>query len=150
MTARRIEFDILPRYTNHTVWYVMEEKLVNSFLVAAAVLSALVCLLHTFAGGRAIAVPLLKAKDLHPVPKYVSYYCWHIVTIVLAVNAALFGIAGLYPDSFELAWVATFFAASFCLLGLAVPPMKKQSYKNMPQGWLFLPISVLGVLGGVA
>lgn len=122
----------------------------NFYLAGAAVLSILVCLLHTFAGGRVIAVPLLKAKDLRPVPKYVAYYCWHIVTIVLAVNAVLFAIAALRTESLDLAWVATFFAASFCLLGLAVPPLKKQRYKDIPQGWLFLPIFLLGIVGGVA
>jgi hypothetical protein len=122
----------------------------NMYLVAAAVLSALVCLLHTFAGGRAIAGPLLKANDLHPVPKYVAYYCWHIVTIVLATISVLFAVGAMRAQSLDLAWVATALTASFCLLGLVVPPMKKQRYKDMPQGWLFLPIFVLGVFGGVA
>lgn len=120
----------------------------NIFLLAAAGLSAAVCLIHTFAGGRTIAVPLLKA-DLHPVPKYVAYYCWHIVTIVLAVIAVMFALAGVRADSLDLGWVATALVTSFCLLGLAVPPLKKQKYKNMPQGWLFLPIAVLGITGGV-
>ncbi|MCV0426788.1 MAG: hypothetical protein K5905_15105 [Roseibium sp.] len=93
-------------------------------------------------------MPLLKATDLHPVPKYVTYYCWHIVTIVLAAIAIMFAVAGLKQDSMELAWAATALTAAFCILGLAVPPMKGQKYKNMPQGWLFLPIFLLGVLGG--
>jgi heme/copper-type cytochrome/quinol oxidase subunit 3 len=122
----------------------------NMFLISAAILSVFVCLLHTFAGGRAIAVPLLKATDLHPVPKYVAYYCWHIVTIVLAMISVMFAVAAMRAQSMDLAWVATALTASFCLLGLVVPPMKKQRYKDMPQGWLFLPIFVLGVLGGVA
>lgn len=121
----------------------------NSLLLFASFLSLLVCLLHTFAGGRAIAVPLLKAQDLHPVPKYVTYFCWHIVTIVLAMLSILFVVAGFRPQSLELAWVATALTASFFLLGLAVPPIKKQKYKDMPQGWLFLPILILGALGSV-
>lgn len=117
------------------------------FLVAAA-LSVAVCLIHTFAGGRTIAVPLLKA-DLHPVPKYVTYYCWHIVTIVLAAIAVMYAFAGMRADSLDLGWVATVLVAAFCLLGLAVPPLKKQKYSQMPQGWLFLPIAILGITGGV-
>ncbi|GAB2186783.1 hypothetical protein [Roseibium sp. LAB1] len=119
----------------------------NGLLLAAAGLSAAVCLIHTFAGGRTIAVPLLNAADLHPVPKYVAYYCWHIVTIVLAMIAVMFALAGTRAESLDLGWVATALTASFCLLGLAVPPLKKQKYSQMPQGWLFLPIVVLGVLG---
>lgn len=117
------------------------------FLVAAA-LSVAVCLIHTFAGGRTIAVPLLKS-DLHPVPKYVTYYCWHIVTIVLAAIAVMYAFAGMRADSLDLGWVATALVAAFCLLGLAVPPLKKQKYSQMPQGWLFLPIAILGITGGV-
>ncbi|ERP87683.1 hypothetical protein Q669_13045 [Labrenzia sp. C1B10] len=125
----------------------------NGLLLAAAGLSAAVCLLHTFAGGRTIAVPLLKASDLHPVPKYVAYYCWHIVTIVLAMIAVMFAVAGMRAESLDLGLVATVLTASFCLLGLAVPPLKKQKYSQMPQGWLFLPIVLLGglgILGGVS
>lgn len=120
----------------------------NAFLLTAAVLSAIVCAIHTFAGGRTIAAPLLKA-ELHPVPKYVTYYCWHIVTIVLAAIAVMFALAGLREDSLDLGWVATALVAAFCVLGLAVPPLKKQKYSQMPQGWLFLPITVLGITGGV-
>lgn len=119
----------------------------NYLLLAAAGLSAVVCLIHTFAGGRIIAVPLLKARDLHPVPKYVTYYCWHIVTIVLAMIAVMFAIAGFRTESLDLGWAATALTAAFCLLGLAVPPLKKQKYTHMPQGWLFLPVVVLGILG---
>jgi len=121
----------------------------NLFLIAAAVLSAGVFLIHTFLGGRTIAVPLLKSGDLHPVPKYVAYYCWHLVTIVLAAIAVMFAVAGVRAQSLDLAWVATALTALFCLLGLAVPPIKKQKYGDMPQGWLFLPIFLLGTLGGV-
>ncbi|WP_428642788.1 hypothetical protein [Roseibium sp.] len=119
----------------------------NIFLLIAAGLSAGVCLIHTFLGGREIAVPLLQAADLAPVPKYVSYFCWHIVTIALAAIAAMFAFAAMRPDSLELAWAATGLTGAICLLGLAVPPMKKQTYAHMPQGWLFLPITVLGAIG---
>jgi len=121
----------------------------NIYLVAAACLTAAVCLIHVFAGGRTIAMPLLKAADLHPVPKYVTYYCWHLVTIVLAMIAVMFALAGLREGSLDLGWAATALVTAFCLLGLAVPPMKKQKYSQMPQGWLFLPIMVLGIAGGV-
>ena len=125
------------------------EMLMNTLLALAAGLSALTVLIHTFLGGRKIADPLLKATDLAPVPKYVSYFCWHLVTIVLAVIAAMFAIAAIYPDSWELGWAATFLAASFCLLGIVLPPLKKQSYKAMPQGWFFLPIAIFGATGGI-
>ena len=121
----------------------------NVLLMIAGFLSGLTFLIHTFLGGRDIAGPLLSATDLKPVPKYVSYYCWHIATIVLAAMAVMYALAALFPQSWELGWMATGLALAFCLLGLALPPLKKQSYKAMPQGWLFLPIALLGIAGGV-
>ena len=120
----------------------------NTLLVLAALFSAFAFLLHTFFGGKEIAVPLLQATDLPPVPKFVSYYCWHIATIALAAMVFMFAIAAAFPQSWELGWTATALAASFCLLGVVLPPLKKQSYKSMPQGWLFLPIFLLGIAGG--
>lgn len=120
----------------------------NTLFAAAAILSFAVFLVHTFAGGRAIATPLLKARDLHQVPKLTTYYCWHLVTIVLAVISGMFLLATLRPDSLDVAWIATLLTGTFCLFGLVLPIWHRQSYKHMPQGWLFLPIVVLGVAGG--
>lgn len=122
----------------------------NTFFGVAALLSAAVFLIHTFLGGRTIAVPLLKAKDLHPVPKLTSYYCWHIVTITLAIIAGMFAYAAYSTDGIDLGWTATLLTLGYCLLGLWVPVRNNQKYQNMPQGWLFLPIVIMGVLGGSA
>ena len=120
----------------------------NWYLFAAAVFSFLIFLIHTVLGGREIARPLLQTSGLDPATKYVSYYCWHIVSIVLLANAMMFAAGSWRPDSLDVAWTATFLAAGFCILGLIVPPAMGQSYKLMPQGWLFLPVSLLGILGG--
>ncbi|QDG75240.1 hypothetical protein [Labrenzia sp. PHM005] len=120
----------------------------NVFFGVAAFLSAAVFLIHTFLGGRTIAVPLLKAQDLHPVPKLTSYYCWHIVTITLAIVSGMFVYAAYSQSGTDLGWAATLLTLGYCLLGLWVPVAKSQTYKNMPQGWLFLPIVIMGVLGG--
>lgn len=120
----------------------------NVFFAAAAFLSAAVFLIHTFLGGRTIAVPLLNAQDLHLVPKLTSYYCWHIVTITLAIVSGMFVYAAYSQSGTDLGWAATLLTLGYCLLGLWVPVAKSQTYKNMPQGWLFLPIVIMGVLGG--
>lgn len=120
----------------------------NVYFASAGGLATIVCLIHTFLGGRAIAEPLLNAPGLHPVPKLTTYYCWHIVTITLAVIAGMFGYAALYTGGTDLGWVATILTFGYCVLGLAVPVFKNQAFKDMPQGWLFLPIVILGVLGG--
>lgn len=120
----------------------------NYYLMAAGGLSAIVCLIHCFAGGPTIAKPLLQAKDLHPVPKYTQYYCWHLVSITLALMAVGLLLGGWRAESRELAWMMTGLAGAFCIWGLILPIMAKQTYKNLPQGWLFAPITALG-LGGL-
>lgn len=122
----------------------------NICLFAAGVVSTAVFLIHTFVGGREIAAPLLAAKDLHPVPKFTQYYCWHLVTIVLAAMAAAYGFAAIDPSARDLAAFVTFLAAAFSVFGLILAPAKGQKYKHMPQGWLFVPVTALGVIGLLA
>lgn len=120
----------------------------NVYFLSAAILTVAVFLIHTFLGGRTIANPLLKAQDLHPVPKLTSYYCWHIVTITLAIVSGMFAYAAYSSGGADLGWTATLLTLGYCVLGLFVPIVKQQKYKDMPQGWLFFPIVVLGILGG--
>lgn len=120
----------------------------NALYASAAVLSAAVFLIHTFLGGRTIARPLLATPDLHPIPKLTSYYCWHIVTITLAVVSGMFAYAAVAEGGKDIAWAATLLTFGYCGLGLAVPVLNKQKFSHMPQGWLFLPIAILGVAGG--
>ena len=120
----------------------------NAFLMAASFLSLMWALLHIFAGGVSIARPLLNAEGLHPIPKYTQYYCWHMVSFVLLSMAATYFVAALGSEKVQLvAVVATAHALFFALLGLILPPLKIIKYKHMPQGWLFVPVVILGVLG---
>ncbi len=119
----------------------------NTFLVLAASLSVLNTGLHLFAGGREIARPLLEARSLPDNVRCVQYFCWHIATLALALQAAVFGVAAFMPDQMALAIVGTAFAAAIALLGIVLPPFLKISYKTMPQGWLFVPVSALGLAG---
>ncbi|MEM1050113.1 MAG: hypothetical protein AAGL24_28415 [Pseudomonadota bacterium] len=119
----------------------------NIFLVLAAGLSAFNTGLHLFAGGQAIARPLLEARSLPDTVRCVQYFCWHIATLALALQAAVFGVAAFMPGQAALAIVGTAFAAAIALLGIVLPPVLKISYKTMPQGWLFVPVSALGLAG---
>lgn len=120
----------------------------NSMFAIASILATAVFLLHTFLGGRTIAKPLLETPGLHPVPKLTSYYCWHIVTITLAVLSGMFAYAAVFEGGKDIGWTATLLTIGYCGLGLAVPVLNKQKFSHMPQGWLFLPIAILGLAGG--
>jgi len=102
----------------------------NIWFVAAGALSFGITLLHLFGGGPTVAAPLLAAKGLNDVVRYLNYYCWHLVSISLALMALAFG------------W-----AAGFCIWGVALVILKQQQFREMPQGWLFLPVALLGFCG---
>lgn len=116
----------------------------------AGVISALVFLLHVIAGGIHIAKPLLAARDLHRVPKYTQYYCWHLTSISLALMSLCFFWATLLGGSRDLALLGGGMAGLFALWGLALPflrPGASIGYRELPQGWLFVPITLLAFYG---
>lgn len=122
----------------------------NAYFAIAAVFSMFVTGLHFFLGGKRIARPLLDTKTLPNDVRCVQYFCWHITTLSLLLQAILFGIAAGYPAEMSLAIVATAFAGSIAVLGISMPPVLKIGYKTMPQGWLFVPVTALGLAGILA
>ncbi|MBM3609572.1 MAG: hypothetical protein FJX29_14190 [Alphaproteobacteria bacterium] len=117
------------------------------WLFAAAAVSAVTCLIHVFAGGRFVAGPLLQAEGLGRVAKYTAYYCWHLVSIMLAGMAALFLRAGLQPSAREGAVIALVFAVSALVWNLAIIRRFGLSALRFPQWALFALVSILGAAG---
>lgn len=119
----------------------------NVWFFAAGVVSFMITLLHLFGGGPAVAAPLLAAQDLDDVVKYLNYYCWHLVSISIGLMGAAFLWSGLVDTAWEAAVLGTAFAGGFCVWGIALVLLKEKRFRDMPQGWLFLPVAVLGVIG---
>ncbi len=121
----------------------------NYYFLAAALLSFTWTGVHLIQGGTYIARPLLDTKDMHPVALYTQYYCWHLVSLEIFIMGAAFLYSAIYPSQtiLLLSIFATTLAASFAILGIALVPLVKQTYKNMPQGLLFVPILILGIIG---
>lgn len=119
----------------------------NTLFLVAGVLCAIVWGIHTFGGGRTVAIPLRVATGLSDTPKFTQLYCWHLVTIVLAVMAFGLIYAAFVPSAEDLAGLIVVLAMAFCALGLAMPRAFGQTFKEMPQGFLFLPIGLLGLAG---
>lgn len=119
----------------------------NSLFLAAAAFSVSTTSLHFFLGGKQIARPLLDAASLSDEVRYVQYFCWHIATIALGVQAVLFGVAALIDGQEALAIVATGLAIGIGALGIAIPLFARVGYRTMPQGWLFVPVAGLGLTG---
>ncbi|WP_417458850.1 hypothetical protein [Kordiimonas sp.] len=119
----------------------------NTFFMTAGITTLVICSIHCWFGGRYIAEPLLRARDIHEVPKYTNYYCWHLVTLSLIAMAAAFIWAALSPEAIELAVLALALSITYCLWNLALILWKKQSFRSMPQWSLFFVSSLLGVIG---
>lgn len=116
------------------------------WLYSASALSAITLLVHLFAGGVSAAKPLL-ASDLDPEAKYTNYYCWHLVAIVLATMALCFFVPTVRSSSIDLAALASAMAAAFAVWSFLLIGIKKQPLFSLPQWALFLPISILGLIG---
>ena len=119
----------------------------NTLLFMAGIWCAITWAIHTFAGGRVVAKPLLAAADLQDTPKYTQFYCWHIVTIVLAGMAGGLVYAAFVPGAADLALLVIALAFALGLWGLVLPRAVGQSFSQMPQGFLLLPIGLLGLAG---
>ena len=65
----------------------------------AAALAALTFLVHTFVGGRFVARPLLEDRTLPKAAKWLSYYCWHVTTALIAALACAFAAVALSPSA---------------------------------------------------
>lgn len=117
------------------------------WLTVAGAAAAGVWALHTFVGGPVIAGPLLKSRDMDSVARYTNYYCWHIVTIVLAGMAVGYFVAAYSAEAVELAWAATLLAAAFAIWSLVLVIWKRQKLFHLPQWLLFVGVTALGAIG---
>ncbi len=119
----------------------------NIWFLVAGLFSLFACGLHIFAGGKIAARPLLDARDMSRTAKYTNYYCWHIVTIVLAAMGGMYVWAAYYADGLDLAIVATIFAVLYMFWSFGIVVLSKGKLFEFPQWALFAPIAALGVAG---
>lgn len=113
---------------------------------AASGLAALWFGVHVFVGGREIARPLLETGELRPVVKHTQYLCWHFTTVAIACIVAFFCIA-VFTGITAYAISATALAIGFFLTGVGLVVALGESHSKLPQGWLFLPVALLGIAG---
>jgi hypothetical protein len=115
---------------------------------AAGAVAALWFAVHLIVGGRQIARPLVQAQTLEPVVRHTQYLCWHFTTVAIAAMALFFGIAAV-TGIVAFATSATLLAAGFFVVGVGLVMALGESHARLPQGWLFLPVAALGLLGHV-
>jgi len=117
----------------------------NSCVGYAACATFMTFLIHTLIGGSRIARPL-RASELPRVPKYTTYYCWHMVTVMLF--AMPLGLAyAAWTEERALAIFLFFLAAGFCVLSLGMVIAFRVHPRRMPQWLLFMVITTLLAIG---
>jgi uncharacterized BrkB/YihY/UPF0761 family membrane protein len=112
----------------------------------AAAVAFTIFILHTFLGRLESVVPLLKAKDIEPITKYLHYYCWHLVTMTLLMMAACFLWSALPDRAPDAAWVASILGIGFGIWGMVLPRSVGMTYMQMPQGFLTGAIGIAGLV----
>lgn len=119
----------------------------NMWFLVAGVVSLVNAAAHTFLGGREVADPLKAVSEMDEMPKWVLYYCWHDVTLVLWAMAGGLLWGAFVPSGLDVAVFVGLLALGFAFWGLLLVPRVGQSYRVMPQGWLFVPVVVLVAVG---
>ncbi|QBF31552.1 hypothetical protein [Thalassococcus sp. S3] len=114
-------------------------------LLMAAALSAVWCVVHVVMGGRDVAGPLRHSSALEPIVRDTAWLCWQYVSGTLALLTVLFVLGALIARQY--AEVATALSGLFLMIGILVVPAIGQRYGALPQGFLFLPVTVLGLTG---
>lgn len=111
---------------------------------AAAGLSALWFAIHTFVGGRQVALIIRQDTHLDPMVRTVAWMVWHMVTVTLLFMAGMFAAAGLLASR-DLLAAGTILAALIAAAGIFAPAFLKHPFSSVPQGFLFVPIAALGI-----
>lgn len=118
--------------------------------VIAGGLALTTCAVHVFAGGVHVVRPLLAASDLTRASRWLNYYCWHIVSLLILVMAACFFLAAYDPGSRTLAGLFTLLAAALSALSAAVAVRGGVAPYRFPSTSLFAAIAAVGAWGLLA
>ncbi len=114
-------------------------------LLGAAGLSAVWAGVHLFVGEAQVARPLRRADGLTPLARDTAWLCWHFVSITLVLMAALFFLGAMVSVHYAVAGVLL--AGGFVGIGVLLVPVIGQNFRTLPQGWLFVPVVALGLMG---
>lgn len=112
---------------------------------AAAAVSFVTFVGHTFVGGPQVAKPVLAARELPDQAKWLAYFCWHVTTLAVLAASGGFAYVALHPDRPELAIFLTGLNALIWVLSLGITVFGKVGALRNPGVWLFGLVTLLGV-----
>ena len=112
----------------------------------AGSIAAFLLIYHMIAGRKEVVLPMRSTPGLDPVVRDTLHLGWHCVTVTVALLSTLFLVAALTLRH-DFAIAGTMLAWGFAILGIGLVRTIGASYRDLPQGWLFLPIAALGTAG---
>lgn len=118
-------------------------------LWSAAAAAAVTWVVHTFIGGMYVARPLLADASLPKAAKWLAYYCWHLVTLMIAGIAAAFAGAAFGLVEARLAAVLAIFCLACSALSAAIGIKGGIAPWRFPATSLFAIVGVLGLAGAL-
>ncbi len=116
------------------------------FLFIGAFLGAVTFAVHFFVGGKYVATPLLNSTCLPPASKWLNYFCWHVVSVLLLLEIAAFAWTATHPPGVELVIFLTALNISAALLSITAAILGKIAPWKFPSSTLFTLLSITGVL----
>ena len=117
-----------------------------SILWAAAAMSFITFMVHTFIGGPKVAGPLLENTTLPIASKWLNYYCWHITTIYTFLMGGAYAYVALNPNKIELVVFLSLLNFSLAILSALVAIKGNINPFRFPSTSLFASVSALGIL----
>ncbi len=102
--------------------------------------------MHTFVGGVIVAKPLLADGSLPRASKWLNYYCWHVVTVLLAALCAAFAYIAWRPDLAAAGKGLGVLALSLSALSAWVAIQGRIRPWRFPSTTLFLAMGVVALL----
>lgn len=119
----------------------------NVVLLFAALAALVTFCVHTFIGGRFAAVPLLAARGLSKATIWLNHMTWHMITVQLAVFAAVLAAAALGLVQRDAVLLIAILAASGSVMSIAVTLRAGIPVWRFPASYLLATVAALSAWG---
>jgi hypothetical protein len=118
----------------------------TTLLWSASTMAFVTFVVHTFTGGVYVARPLLAGRGLPKAAKWLAYYCWHVVTMMLFAMGLTYAGAALGMLDRRAAGGVSAFAALCSLLSAGVAMKGGFAPWRFPSTSLFAATAALGFM----
>ena len=117
----------------------------NEILLLASGVNLITFFVHWQIGGIYAARPLLAAKDITKASRWLNYFCWHIVTILMLIMTGELGLTAFDLVSTDTIALVALIAGSISLLSIAVTLRAGIRPYRFPASYLLAVVAALSL-----